>query len=324
MKKQFLWLLICSMAGHGVFAGETPEWLNGWSFGGDFRLRYEGTDFENDAVKDRNRGRYRLRLAAKKKLTDSLNFELRLASGTGEATSTNQTFDESFSGKDLVIDRAYLTYDINEWVLGGGKVKNPFHTTNVVWDSDVNQEGLFQKYDNKTFYAVFGEMLVEEESSKEDTNLIAGQLGTKKKGVYNASLAFYSYQNLTMGAGKLDYEFLELVGQIHLGQGNLQLTYVNNFSSEIDDEETAYAVFYNFEKGKYSFEAKYAHIEANSVYGRFADSDFGFADKEGFTASVDYQLSKYVSCGVTLFSVDSILAEDDGFNRVFLDMNLKL
>lgn len=324
MKKQFLLLLICSMAGRGVFAGETPEWLNGWSFGGDFRLRYEGTDFDNDAVKDRNRGRYRLRLAAKKQIFDDLKFEFRLASGNGDATSANETLDDSFTKKDLNIDRAYLMYDINDWTLGGGKVKNPFHTTNVVWDSDVTQEGLYQKYDTPSFYAIFGQMVVEEERVGEDTNLLAAQIGNKKDEVYDVSLAYYSYQGLEYAGTTLDYEFLEVLGDYYWGPNLFQATYVKNTSSEIEDEDTAYGAFYTYEKNKYVFEAKYAHIEANSVLGRFSDSNFGFGDVEGFSLSGIYKISKSVAWEITVFSVDSIFAEDEGFTRYQFDLSLKL
>lgn len=323
MRKHGMVLLLCSLLGMGVFAGETPAWLEGWSFGGDLRLRYEGTRFDADDKKTRNRGRFRLRLGAKKEVLDNLTFGLRLASGGGQATSTNQSFDNSFSGKDLYIDRAFLTYKVNDWTLGGGKVKNPFHTTNVVWDNDVNQEGLFQKYDNKSFYAVFGQMLVEEERNSQDTNLLAGQLGYKKKDRFDVSAAFYSYQGVTAGDGDIDYQFVEGVGDAHLGPGVLRLTYVKNTSSEIMDEDTAYGVFYNFKQGAFSFNLKYARVELNSAFPQFSDSDFGFSDVEGFAASGTYKVNKYVSWRLTVFSVDGIVDEAGGFDRADFDLNLK-
>ena len=74
-----------------------PEWLKGIKFGGDLRLRYE-TIFNRTDEPDRNRGRFRLRFNFAKKLCDELDVVIRIASGdSNSATSTNQTFDDSFS-----------------------------------------------------------------------------------------------------------------------------------------------------------------------------------------------------------------------------------
>lgn len=324
MKMMTTMALVCLMPGFLALAAESPEWLDGWSFSSDLRLRYEGTQFDQDNQKNRNRGRFRLRLSAKKKIMEALSFEMRLATGGGDPTSTNQTFDDSFNGKDFYVDRAFIEYDYTDWTFGAGKLKNPFHTTDIVWDSDVNPEGLSQKYDNGNFYATFGEMLVEEESGGHDTNLIAAQVGLAKADVYNLSASFYTYQGLTYNGDETDYQFLEGVGGIQLGPGDFTLTYVKNTTSDIEDEDTAYGAYYSFSNGAFKFDLKYAHIELNSSLGRFSDSDFGGNDKEGFAAGCTYKASKHVSWKLTFLSVDSIAAEDLGFNKIQLDLKLKI
>ena len=108
-----------------------PEWLSGLKFAGDFRLRYEGiiNRADNDG---RHRGRLRLRLQIAKKLCDELDIIVRLASASGPSiTSTNQSFDDAFSEKDLWIDRAYMVYKPNflpGLELAGGKLKKPSHS----------------------------------------------------------------------------------------------------------------------------------------------------------------------------------------------------
>jgi len=324
MKMTMTLALLCLMPGVRVLAADDANWLEDWSFGGDLRLRYEGTQFDQDDTKTRNRGRFRLRLTAKKKIMDSLSFEMRLATGGGSPTSTNQTFDDSFSGKDFYVDRVYLKYDFKDWTFGAGKLKNPFHTSDMVWDSDVNPEGLYQNYDNGAFYATFGEMLVEEESGSHDTNLIVAQVGSQKDGIYNVSAAFYTYQGLAYNGEETDYQFLEGVGDISLGSGLLKLAYVKNTTSDIDAEDTAYGAYYKISSGAFTFNLKYAHVELNSSLGRFSDSDFGGNDKEGFVAGCTYKASKYVSWKLSVYSVDSIAVDDMGFDRVQLDLNLKM
>ena len=316
--------LLCLLPGVRALAADGPEWLDGWTFKGDMRLRYEGIQYDKDDMKTRNRGRFRLRLAAKKKIMDALSFEMRFATGGDSAVSTNQTFDDSFNGKGIYIDRAFLKYDYKDWSFSGGKLKNPFHTTDIVWDTDVNPEGLSQHYNNGAFYATFGEMLIEEESSSQDTNLIAAQVGSKKKDFYDVSVGLYSYQGLDYFGEEIDYQFLEGVGGVNLGPGVLTLTYIKNTTSDIEDEDTAYAAYYEISSGAFTYNLKYGHVELNSSLNRFTDGDFGGNDKEGFFAGCTYNASKFVSWKLSVFSVDSIVAEDLGFTTVQLDLILKL
>src|SRR3990172_6348464 len=119
-------------------------WVDRVTFSGDLRLRDEV--FWRDPASDRHRARFRLRLASELKIQD-LTVGIRLASGTGEQISTNQSFDDLASQKGLWIDRAYLRWQRSglKWLtLIGGKMPNPFFTvysTDAMWDEDVNPEG---------------------------------------------------------------------------------------------------------------------------------------------------------------------------------------
>jgi len=85
------------------------------------------------------------------KLTDDWFFGLRLESGVS-ARSTNVTFGDDAGpfGKasdGAFIGQAYLGYKgIDGLTLTAGKMPNPFVTTSMVWDSDINPEGLSQQY----------------------------------------------------------------------------------------------------------------------------------------------------------------------------------
>lgn len=145
-------------------------WLENLSSKGDIRLRYEGFNREsgeksssdNSNVQDRNRFRFRVRWGLEKKFTDEWKAGFRLATGTGtnEATSTNQTLTDEFGLKQIFIDRAYAVYTPTKIVqnripgvtnveIGAGKTVNPWErwATAVVWDSDVNPEGAYERVD---------------------------------------------------------------------------------------------------------------------------------------------------------------------------------
>jgi hypothetical protein len=122
------------------------KWVDQITFSGDVRLRQDSMWRDAPTESDRHRQRFRLRFGADLKVQD-LTVGVRLASGTGEQVSTNQSFDNLSSQKGLWIDRAYLRWQGagSKWLtLTGGKMPNPFWTvysTDAVWDEDVNPEG---------------------------------------------------------------------------------------------------------------------------------------------------------------------------------------
>jgi hypothetical protein len=95
--------------------------------------------------------RLRARLGVDVRIADDVNGAIALATGsTSGPTSTNQTMatgtDKTggfFNKTALVIDRAYLRYDAAPWLtLTGGRMRNPFMATDLVWADDLNFEGL--------------------------------------------------------------------------------------------------------------------------------------------------------------------------------------
>jgi hypothetical protein len=84
---------------------QLPAWINIFQFSGDLRLRYQYED-ETDEVA-RNRGRFRYRLSVDANILQNLKVGFGLASGGDDPRSTNQTFQDSFSHKDINIDLAF-------------------------------------------------------------------------------------------------------------------------------------------------------------------------------------------------------------------------
>ena len=124
---------------------------------GDIRLRYENRQGSGvgDIAKQgsgsidetRERARYKLTLGVK---TESGPFytDLALAMGAG-GRSDNATFGKSATGGSIddketaYIKRAMIGWKATEWLtLEGGRTNNPLYTTPMVWDADLNFEGV--------------------------------------------------------------------------------------------------------------------------------------------------------------------------------------
>lgn len=333
MRKLMITFLLATLV-CPVFAADEDysKWLTGWTLKGDLRLRMETRDPDKADEENRDRARYRLRLSADKKLTDALKVKLRLASSTGDPTSTNDTFDSSFGGKEWRIDKAELEYTNGNWVLHGGKMTNYLHSSDIVWDTDVNPEGFFQQYAKNGFYATMGELFVEE-STGDDINLYVVQFGYKggDKLKYDVSGAYYSYNSVD-GFFETDsdsYDFADLLATLSYDKLSINLNLVKN-NSDLgpvgDESDTAWGVFVDYggnKPGDFAFSLKYAEIEALSSYTVLSDADFGKGDKKGVAARANYQASKFLGWGLNVFDVDSINEVDKGFMLVQLDCAIK-
>lgn len=113
---------------------------------GDLRLRYQYDDRQAQVaapnhVDQRSRYRYRLRLGADVALGDNWFAGFQLQTGPN-SDSGNQTFTNGFDNDGIFISKAFLGYK-NDWLnVTAGRQKNPFYTTDLVWDPDINPSGV--------------------------------------------------------------------------------------------------------------------------------------------------------------------------------------
>lgn len=227
-----------------------PDWTRRFKFSGDLRLRGQGDLFSSDnpdfgtafvdfnevnenggfnrsflnTRQDRYRARLRLRLGIDAEVTRGLKAGLRLASGsTGSAVSTNETLDNSFGSTELNIDRAFLRYQSldlqgNPWLTAwGGRMPNPWLSTDLVWDTDLNFDGGALSYthklgggnsllalderDRRLFVTLGGFLVDETELSSQDKWLLGAQVGAdltfENQSRLRLGLAYYDYINIT-------------------------------------------------------------------------------------------------------------------------------
>jgi Putative porin len=132
---------------------------------GDVRLRYEYRggrlpsnnqgDFGQDHLNDwyeRHRERYRLRVGLRGTLADDWFFGLRLET-SNNPRSTNVTFGADSPGPfgksddGIFVGQAYFGYTgFPDFKLTGGKMPQPLITTSMLWDDDINPEGLAEQW----------------------------------------------------------------------------------------------------------------------------------------------------------------------------------
>lgn len=187
-------------------------------FKADLRLRHDTQWRDEDGSKyARNRERFRLRLGAKAKTTETTEVGVRLASGSGFQNSLNQSFDGHGRGKEIFIDLAYANWEPADFFkITGGKQKNPLFTTPLVWDPDVNPEGVSEKIkfdvtDEIGIFANLGQLFIEELNKKDtdaDPTLLAYQLGLEVKPAeklkFQLAGTYYDFLNLDT----IDYDDL--------------------------------------------------------------------------------------------------------------------
>ena len=332
------------------------DWTDRVSFKGDLRLRYEAID--EDGEEDRNRMRFRTRFGLNAKVSDDVNFVFQLASGGGNPVSTNQTFDDGFSTKDIGVDLAYVDWRIRDGLnFYGGKMKNPLYKAGgvpLVWDSDLNPEGLAMKFTSGGFFGTAGGFSVEERSSSDDSLLYVVQAGYKFAVGENASLTagagYFEYTNTVgnepfyNGRAKgntvdingdyvYDYRNTEVFAQFDTRVGDWPLKIYAHAvqNSEVSVEDTGYAVGAKVgsakSDGDMEFSWTFQDIEADAVIGTYNDSDFGGggADSDGHLLKAKYAVSKKIILGGTLYlnNVDRFQGTEHDYSRLQLDVEFK-
>ncbi|THB71676.1 MAG: hypothetical protein D6B28_06970 [Gammaproteobacteria bacterium] len=252
--------------------GVTPEWINRIKLNGDVRLRAQSDVFADgnpdniyidyskanedniastlhNTTIDRHRLRARLRLGLKAKITNDFTANIRLATGSGDdPVSTNKTMGSYGNKYSILIDRAYLKFtdlDVNDypWItLYGGRMKNPFLSSDLVWDSDLAFDGIAATYrynlsgsDNlfdmddrrKTLYMTAGFFPLDEVelSSDDDKWLFGLQLGGKyisenNRSIFELGLSYYDYENITGTRNELNSNIYDYTAPDFMQQGN--------------------------------------------------------------------------------------------------------
>jgi hypothetical protein len=326
-------------------------------FSGDLRYRHEYIDDEA-ASTDRNRQRIRARLDIDATLSDDLEVGFVLATGGSNPVSANQTLDGGFSRKDIGFDRAFFAWSASDQVtLTGGKMGNPLFRPgghHLIFDSDLNPEGLALGYDAEHVFATVGTFWADERSSGDDAILYAFQggyrsmIGRDSELIVGASYLNYDntkgYEPFYLGEpqgntvdanGNLvnDYNLVELFAQLDLMAGNQPLRLFVDFvrNTAADNYDTGSAIGARWrrasEPGSWDVSWAYEDLEADAVIATFTDSDFngGGTDGKGHVLKGSYVLRDNVTLNGTYFinKIGAAAGNEHDYNRLQLDISFK-
>lgn len=224
---------------------------------GDVRLRHETFNKRTAGNKARQRQRFRFRLGSEITLPYYFSVNAKFASGVGEQVSTNQSFDNLGSQKQLWIDQLYLKYkpflsEEGTLSFSAGKIKNPMwmpYSADAVFDGDWNPEGMSQSVEwfieplGGIYFANALQTPVDEDSSSTaDQYLFSTQVGAEYRLPFQTRLriagAFHEWVN----------ERASTFGQPAVSEGNRRITtgpnagaLANDFGvAEVSGEFTAW------------------------------------------------------------------------------------
>ena len=327
--------------------GSTPILING-----DFRYRLESEqaiidDQENNDVL---RSRIRLRLKYRFTLSEHFNFIGRFATGSGSATSTNQTLGDGFENEPNWFDLAYINFHGKNFILDAGKIPNIFERvvgSGLVWDGDTSPEGFQASYKNRIgileAHSVAGYMVLRADENRENAYLGAIQasltLFLKPFSVLLGG-SYYAWKNIELEADDENdgdgFQYTEIPytqpnGYMIINFKNLPISLFGDYvkNTAVEEKNQAWLVgfafkgFYMLKNLKISYYWRY--IEQNSVLNQYMDSDFngGQTNAEGNSFFIKYKFTKYLELAFTHLNAYSLSDHDDHLITNFMDLKVK-
>lgn len=318
--------------------------------GGDLRLRYDGSEKRGAGQRDRSRGRFRLRYGAEFDLPQGFLAGFRLASGTGEQNSANQTMGQLSSQKAIWIDQAYVAWEGSGARVAGGRMSVPFwrpYSAELVWDDDFNPEGLAESYRWKslTFDAV--QMIADDDGDSSTTQALFTEYVGAKTAIGEIGLhgqaGYHAWVNETRSslraASVVDgnrRSGTRLVNHFGVGEATaeaswkilaVQATAIRNFRAGAF--ANGYRTGVIAKPGKW--EAAYFRewVQTDATVADVSDSDFGDGgtNKQGHIVWIAYNPFPWMTLKVRGFVTDTLDRQfspgDKAVNRIQTDVMVR-
>jgi hypothetical protein len=324
------------------------------TFSGDMRLRYEA-NLENDDLPFRGREAVRARLRAGYAFSDQASVGAELTTGDSDdpntADVTLSNFDDDL---EVSLDQLYARYAWGDWLITGGKFPNPFDKTDLVWDGDVNPQGVNVGFrhvvsDDSSigFNAIY--FIIDESAAGSESDMVGIQgkwtssLGADWKA--SAALGYYDYtlsnlagadagdrrSNLIAADGSYvsDFNLLDAVASLTFsGQGprwpvRIIGDYVRNLGAETS-EDTGYGVDFLIGRAEqpadYRFGYGYAEAETDAVLAAFSHDNLNLATNyRQHTLLFDYALTSHMLFNTTYYHYKPLSDAAPGISRDWQD-----
>ncbi|KAF1069706.1 MAG: hypothetical protein GAK45_01021 [Pseudomonas citronellolis] len=339
---------------------QSIAWASKTQIKGDVRVRYENVNTEGEnkrSGRDQDRERIRARFGVYSQINPQVDAGIRVATGSSDdARSTNQSLDGYFDKKSLWLDLGYADWHptaIPNLHLIGGKMIQPWVSEgDIIWDSDVNPEGVAATYKlpigggNELFgsagyFNLKDNVNGEGVQFRNDLRLYTGQLGGRFAITDGVKLtvggSVYSYDNdkdstctasttpcalSVNGNTTTDFRLYEGFGQLDLTTLPVPLSLYGQFvknSATDSNQDTGWLAGAKTKFGPINVDYNYRDVQRNAVVGAFTDSDFanGYTASRGHKIKLGYDIDKNFALGATYF-----LAESDAASRTKTDANV--
>lgn len=261
--------------------GAMPDWLSRIEWSGDVRVRGQqdtfvdtnipnlalnyqaineagtlsgaGIDAYHNVTENRTRMRLRARLAMEARVTKGVSATVRLATGSlKDPVSTNQTLGQSGNRYQFAVDQANIVYSAAgsgqiPWMkLAVGRIASPWISTDLVWDQDLNFEGVagtwrYVMEKNTTLprnvYLTLGAFPLQEfQLSDQDKWLYGGQLGIDLPwdggGRVQLAGAYYHFDNISGKKNAVDSTLLNFTAPTFMQKGNTVFDILNDTDTD--------------------------------------------------------------------------------------------
>ncbi|WP_397452735.1 putative porin [Pseudomonas sp. NA-150] len=328
---------------------QAVAWAAKTHFEGDVRLRQETVKADGQTnSQDKNRQRVRVRLGAYTEINPEVSTGIRIATGSdNSANTTNQDLNNYFTKKDIWLDLGYIDYHptaVKNLHLIGGKIKQPWVSEgDIIWDSDINPEGLaatyqydvndkFQLFANGGFFTLKDNVDGNGTQFSNDLRMYTGQIGTRFKPLDNLKVtlggSLYSFDGdhsspLPGTAGAIagnalaingntinKYRLYEGFGQADISGLMVPLSFYGQLVSNSEassGQDTAWLFGAKSTVFGFNVDYNYRDVQRNAVVGAFTDSDFanGFTASRGHKLNINHDIGKNFNLGATYFMANS-------------------
>jgi hypothetical protein len=188
-------------------ASQTDAGEPRFSVSGSLRIRYEHTTAES-GVPERDKGTVRAQLAAIYRPAPHVEAVARATTGDpSNPRAAGAPFDDFAHKLEISLDQAYLRVRNHGVSVAAGKIPTPFVTTELVWDGDVNPEGVTGEValprTGRISTSLTGLLFVIDERQAAPDSRMVGTQVTSQAQLSDATA-------LTMAAGYSDYQLVTL------------------------------------------------------------------------------------------------------------------
>jgi len=188
---------------------QAQNWTERLNFSNDFRFRNEYMATTHSSGHPFFRQRMRARLGLAYDVNDQVSTAFKIASGSEDPASTNQTFDGGFTSKEINIDEAFVNWKpLRNLQLIGGKTTPIFEAVGkneMLWDSDLRPEGMAFRYETtgSWIFTANGALYWVDQNQNEAQQILLSGVQVAAKGALTEAVS------LKVGAGIYDYSHME-------------------------------------------------------------------------------------------------------------------